>query len=85
MTDLDFGDIKSYSKMLTDLEDIKERLVDKLIDEICRQEHPSIIFNKDIERQNLKTLKKLSAEEFIERSKKYFCHIYNPKGIVGEA
>jgi hypothetical protein len=71
--------------MLNDLENIKDRLVKKLCDKICRQEHPNIVFNQDIKEKNLKTLKKLSAEDFIERSKKYFCHLYSPKGILGEA
>jgi len=86
MTDLDFGDIKSYSKMLNDFKHIKDRLVNELSNKLFRQEHPNIVYNQDImSSDSLKTLKRLSAKEFIERSKKYFCHLYNPKGILGEA
>jgi hypothetical protein len=45
MTDLDFGDIKSYSNMLNDYKQIKDRLVDELSNKLCRQEHPNIVYN----------------------------------------
>ena len=85
ITNLDFGEIKSYSKMLSDFKSLKDRLVSELSKKLFREEFPNIVYNQDINCDNLKTLKKLSAKEFIERSKKYFCHLYSPRGIIEEA
>ena len=47
ITDLDFGEIKSYSKMLEDFKNIKERLVLELTTKLCRKES-NIVFNQQI-------------------------------------
>ena len=45
IADLDFGDARSYSKMMGDFKGLKQRLVIEISKRLCREEFPNIVYN----------------------------------------
>ena len=45
IADLDFGDARSYAKMMGDFKGLKQRLVIEISKRVCREEFPNIVYN----------------------------------------
>jgi hypothetical protein len=79
--DFENGYLSNYTKLTSKWKSVQNRVVVKMLSQFCRNQSSD-------GRQSTKSqsvLRKLTAEQFIDRAVKQFPHFFNPLGIRQEA